>query len=525
MALKLNSLAAGAMALNSTEYNAIIYWHDASTLAGSSYIAAFTDAGFMWTDAWNGGSPVWNYGFTSDGDALFRYLSVKGLHADWITSGTMSAERIDVDSLVVKKIANVTTSPTSWVTMGELTLGSVLYRGIFLYSTLYSSTDPAFMITASGSDGDFTLWDRNDVPRMSVGSGADDGWAYWDKFGVSRFSIGNWGGAYFWSAFGVGETLHTGTLLPVEPSVSDIGSSNYKWKDGFFSGEIYARYLELAAHDSTNEGGELKLLGAGIYEDIIIDTFKGTFRVHNGSIPYLVVTGSNIRPEINNAHDLGSSTQAWKDAYLSGTIYSNVPTNELKNIIYGQMATNDFYRIRAGGLSDSGYLEIATADGGNEPIYIRQYTGTFTTIARSLTLLDASGNSVFPGTVYVSGGQPVWHAGNMIYATGALTYGSWYTSPNPAVIETIQWTRIGGMVFLGGAFYRGNANEAVLTILPAEVRPPKKIVFGASPIEPYSDRAVIEVNTDGTVACTFYNLSSGNYATKSFSLNGICYRL
>lgn len=87
MAIKMNALAAGAMALNSTEYNGITYWHDASTLAGSTYIAAFTDAGFMWTDAWNGGSPVWNYGFTSDGDALFRYLSVKGLSADWMTLG------------------------------------------------------------------------------------------------------------------------------------------------------------------------------------------------------------------------------------------------------------------------------------------------------------------------------------------------------------------------------------------------------------------------------------------------------
>lgn len=87
MALKLNALAAGAVALNTTEYGGITYWHDASTLIGSTYISCFTDAGFMWTNDWNGGAPVWNYGFTADGDALFRYLSVKGLNADWITLG------------------------------------------------------------------------------------------------------------------------------------------------------------------------------------------------------------------------------------------------------------------------------------------------------------------------------------------------------------------------------------------------------------------------------------------------------
>lgn len=64
-------------------------------------------------------------------------------------------------------------------------------------------------------------------------------------------------------------------------------------------------------------------------------------------------------------------------------------------------ASNDYGRIAVGGTaSDSGWMEIATADNGNEPIYVRQYTGgTYTTITRTLTLLDASGNTYFPGVV------------------------------------------------------------------------------------------------------------------------------
>lgn len=67
--------------------------------------------------------------------------------------------------------------------------------------------------------------------------------------------------------------------------------------------------------------------------------------------------------------------------------------------IRGSMASNDYWRLLGGGSSDSGYLEIATADNGTEPIYIRQYTGQFATLTRTLTLLDGSGNTVLPGTL------------------------------------------------------------------------------------------------------------------------------
>lgn len=74
---------------------------------------------------------------------------------------------------------------------------------------------------------------------------------------------------------------------------------------------------------------------------------------------------------------------------------------------------NDYARIMTGGETDKGYLEIATADNGNEPIYFRQYTGSFTNEARTLTLLDAGGNSQFPGRIDATGGF-----------TGTLTTGS-----------------------------------------------------------------------------------------------------
>lgn len=96
------------------------------------------------------------------------------------------------------------------------------------------------------------------------------------------------------------------------------------------------------------------------------------------------------------------ATTAWKvSATVTGTNSADLVT--------GTMADNDLFRIRVGGsASNSGWVELATADDGTEPIYVRQYTGGFANVARTLTLLDDSGNSTFPGTINaLSGGVTV----------------------------------------------------------------------------------------------------------------------
>lgn len=75
--------------------------------------------------------------------------------------------------------------------------------------------------------------------------------------------------------------------------------------------------------------------------------------------------------------------------------------------IYGAVGENDGWRIVGLGGSNEGSVEIATGDDGNEPIYVRQYNGGggaagFVTIARTLTLLDASGNTTIPGVLHLT---------------------------------------------------------------------------------------------------------------------------
>lgn len=88
-----------------------------------------------------------------------------------------------------------------------------------------------------------------------------------------------------------------------------------------------------------------------------------------------------------------------------GTIYfQGLSGGNERNLLYQQMADNDMFRIRCGGPSNQGWVEIATADDGTEPIYVRQYTGEFSSVTRTLTLLDGSGNTICPGNLLTYGG-------------------------------------------------------------------------------------------------------------------------
>jgi hypothetical protein len=74
-----------------------------------------------------------------------------------------------------------------------------------------------------------------------------------------------------------------------------------------------------------------------------------------------------------------------------------------KRGVTGTMGDNDQWFIGGGATStNQGFLEISTGDdGGQEPIFVRQYNGAPEggTVARSASLLDASGNTSFPGTL------------------------------------------------------------------------------------------------------------------------------
>jgi len=86
---------------------------------------------------------------------------------------------------------------------------------------------------------------------------------------------------------------------------------------------------------------------------------------------------------------------------MSGTILF---VNDVGTALQGTVGINDFWRIYANSTTtNAGYLEIATSDDGTEPIYVRQYTGVFSNLTRTATLLDGAGNTSFPGNLNIGG--------------------------------------------------------------------------------------------------------------------------
>ena len=131
--------------------------------------------------------------------------------------------------------------------------------------------------------------------------------------------------------------------------------------------------------------------------------------------PVLSFNKSTIWANLN-----GNATSASSASVATRVDGGTLTDANVLDLVKVKAATNDFFRIRAGGTAaNAGYVEIATADDGNEPIYVRQYTGEFATVTRTATLLDGSGNTSFPGTVTASS-----FSGNATSATTATKLGS-----------------------------------------------------------------------------------------------------
>lgn len=149
-------------------------------------------------------------------------------------------------------------------------------------------------------------------------------------------------------------------------------------------------------------------------------------------------TSANTASAIVARDASGNFSAGTITATLSGNatgVLRTVTGTGTAELVRGNMADNDQFRILVGGTaSNAGYVELATADDGTEPIYVRQYTGTFATLARTATLLDESGNTSFPGTLTattfsgsLAGNAATatkWATARTVSITGDLTYTS-----------------------------------------------------------------------------------------------------
>ena len=177
-------------------------------------------------------------------------------------------------------------------------------------------------------------------------------------------------------------------------NVIDVTKGNY---DG-----LRTRYSDFVTYDSGEDGKDNKTpINDKYVAKIVTKTSNGTtftLRGLNGASNELadaVLTIPNA-----GSDKAGLITNAAQGIYGEKTLHENLRfanvSTGIRGII-GTIADNDFWRVvgRADA-TNSGYLEIATGDDTNEPIYMRQYSGVFGTIKRTFTILDGSGRSRAP---------------------------------------------------------------------------------------------------------------------------------
>lgn len=130
-----------------------------------------------------------------------------------------------------------------------------------------------------------------------------------------------------------------------------------------------------------------------------------------------------------------------KHAAAATTVNATAPNGGAADLAFGTMAANDYARIRVYGKDDNGALEIATADGGNEPIYARQYSGAYDwpngrpgTIVNEAAILDSNGNTKFPKNVTAASFTGPLN-GNATSATTATALGIVTARPADANVQ------------------------------------------------------------------------------------------
>ena len=162
------------------------------------------------------------------------------------------------------------------------------------------------------------------------------------------------------------------------------------------------------------------------------------------------------------------------NAATSTEVIRTVSAGNEANLLYATIADNDYFRIRVGGGSNSGFVEIATADDATEPIHVRQYSGTFSTLTRTATILDGSGNTSFPGTVTaptfsgaLSGNATTATTASNSSALGGISASGFWQAGGSwgADLTSNGYTRQIGLAYTGGEFSILTNNAQISALL------------------------------------------------------------
>lgn len=100
--LELNRLLSNSLGLNivtipQDDGTQVYYFCDGETLESSNIIYTFKANGFAWTKSWNDGNPVWKYGFSKDGNAIYNMLAAYKISTEYLDAECVTAEKLSVE--------------------------------------------------------------------------------------------------------------------------------------------------------------------------------------------------------------------------------------------------------------------------------------------------------------------------------------------------------------------------------------------------------------------------------------------
>lgn len=100
--LELNRLLSNSLGLNivtipQDDRTQVYYFCDGETLESSNIIYTFKANGFAWTKSWNDGNPVWKYGFSKDGNAIYNMLAAYKISTEYLDAECVTAEKLSAE--------------------------------------------------------------------------------------------------------------------------------------------------------------------------------------------------------------------------------------------------------------------------------------------------------------------------------------------------------------------------------------------------------------------------------------------
>lgn len=100
--LELNRLLSNSLGLNivtipQDDGTQVYYFCDGETLESSNIIYTFKANGFAWAKSWNDGNPVWKYGFSKDGNAIYNMLAAYKISTEYLDAECVTAEKLSAE--------------------------------------------------------------------------------------------------------------------------------------------------------------------------------------------------------------------------------------------------------------------------------------------------------------------------------------------------------------------------------------------------------------------------------------------